>query len=342
MLYIVPCRINEHLPPYVFAGCTYTIPLVVLDSKRRVLCSSEQPRPPDGLPIDEALSRCKVVIKEVKGGHDEAKGSDGESVPAITWGFVDPNCKIKGFNLQFSNRSLSRPHTISIQGSAQDCGSSRGEGQVINLRGSYYDTTADSGHLNSRYVNDNEPKDELPQSSSGRSLRSQRSPRSPGRPPKSESLNKISVNLNVLLPVKVTPVKYMLRVTERNADGSILLADDCSDEKSCQDRNALGLLYNNISWYKDEKGRDTNFIDCNFELVDREDRVQGQADDLDGLELDLNISLYYCKEVSVTHLMTEGLSEESSATKGTDDGCHREYYLTSGEFVSSFVASITT
>ena len=317
MLYVAPCRINEHLPPYVFAGCSYVIPLMLFDGKRNVLCSSERPKAPQGLPVSEALSNINVIIKGQNGADS-----------AVRWEFVDTSCKIKGIRIHFPNRSLSQSCTIAIQGSP----SLASAGNIVNVMGSYFDGSGEvdqprtrngSGFQNANFTSS------LSDNSAVSVLHAKQSSHGPGRPPKSRTLNKVSVNLNVLLPVEVTPLKYMLRVTEKNSKGGIMLADNCEQEDASGQRDALGLCYNNVTWYKDEKGKENNFIDCSFEIVDREDRVQ--SDFNRGTEANLKVSLCYCKEENVIAGKAEGCSKWRNSVTEYATASQREEYLCEGE-----------
>merc|ERR1712072_1101404 len=96
-------------------------------------------------------------------------------------------------------------------------------------------------------------------------------------------------------------------------------------EDASGQRDALGLCYNNVTWCKDEKGKENNFIDCSFEIVDREDRVQ--SDFTRGTEANLKVSLCYCKEENVIAGKAEGCSKWRNSVTEYATASQREEYL---------------
>jgi len=175
-------RLNENLPPNVLAGKTYTLPLVVLDGKKKVLCSSNDPYIVDkgksvASDFNRILDDCSVVVKT----------KNNKIATNVSTAQVDRSCPMKGFRVTFGETSVEQEFHISMQ---------------FKLESETLDTSA------------------------------------------------------CLPGVVVKSYKYLLQVTECDSKGTTLLSDNCENWKDADERDVLGLKYPNLTWYKDERGRE--------------------------------------------------------------------------------------
>jgi hypothetical protein len=125
------------------------------------------------------------------------------------------------------------------------------------------------------------------------------------------------LDASLALPgIVVKSYKYLLRVTEYRSNGERLLGDLCEDTKNNDDRDQLGLKYPNLTWYKDEKGKESNFIECKLSVVDS----HGECADHGDVVSSLSAVLFYCREESINKGKGDVMGKKNAITGGSGSG----------------------
>ncbi|GMH68797.1 hypothetical protein TrST_g5817 [Triparma strigata] len=128
--------------------------------------------------------------------------------------------------------------------------------------------------------------------------------------------------------VTVTPVLYMLAVQEFTSKEEVFLPDGAEQDTDCGKRDEFGLKHFQLTWFKDERGRESNYIECRTCIADANGRIMPNT-----LDLNLEYSLCYCKEEII--LKNKGSDQKKSIANsagskddlGLDTTCLRSHLM---------------
>ncbi|GMI17376.1 hypothetical protein TrLO_g9361 [Triparma laevis f. longispina] len=128
--------------------------------------------------------------------------------------------------------------------------------------------------------------------------------------------------------VTVTPVLYMLAVQEFTSKEDVFLPDGAEQDTDCGKRDEYGLRHFQLTWFKDERGRESNYIECRTCIADANGRIMPNT-----VDLNLEYSLCYCKEEVI--LKNKGSDQKKSIANstgskddlGNNDTCLRSHLM---------------